>query len=56
MKEVFEAMRTEMTRAQAIQAKQADKLSCGGQVMKSRDFVWMDARNIMTQRPSKKLD
>src|ERR1700731_3431041 len=56
MNEVFQCMRAEMTRAQAIQAEQADKHRREGVTLTVGDRVWMDARNITTQRPSKKLD
>ena len=56
MNEIFEQMKAEMSRAQTIQAKQADKHCRKGVELRIGDRVWMDARNITTQRPSKKLD
>jgi citrate lyase alpha subunit len=41
-----------MTRAQAIQAEQADKYCSNGEAVNKGDFVWMSARNIETQWPS----
>jgi hypothetical protein len=48
-------MKTEMARAQLIHEEQADKHRQEGVELKPGDRVWMDARNISTQRPSKKL-
>jgi hypothetical protein len=48
-------MRSEMLRAQDIQAEQADKHRQGGTELKIADRVWMDAKNIIIQKPSKKL-
>jgi hypothetical protein len=56
MNKIFEQIKPEMARAQSIQAEQADKYRQEGVELKSGDRVWMDARNILTQRPSKKLD
>ena len=56
MNDIFEQMKAEMARAQSIQAEQADKHRREGVKMGVGDRVWMDARNIATQRPSKKLD
>jgi hypothetical protein len=56
MNEIFKQMKTEMVRAQSIQAEQADKRCREGIELNPGDRVWMDARNISTQRPSKKLD
>jgi hypothetical protein len=56
MNEIFEQMKTKMARAQSIQAEQVDNCRREGIVMNVGDRVWMDARNILTQRPSKKLD
>jgi hypothetical protein len=49
-------MKAEMTQAQAIQAEQADKHWWEGVEMRPGDWVWLDASNITTQRPSNKLD
>jgi hypothetical protein len=56
MNEIFEQMKSEMGRAQAIQAEQANKHRREAVSITVGDRVWMDARNITTQRPSKKLD
>ena len=56
MNGIFEQMQAEMTRAQAIQAEQADKHQREGDKLEVGTRVWMDARNIATQCPNKKLD
>jgi hypothetical protein len=56
MNQIFQQMKTEMARAQSIQAEQADKYRWEGVELKPGHRVWMDARNISTQRLCKKLD
>jgi hypothetical protein len=54
--EVFNAIRAEITSAQAMHAEQADKHCSEGQVLKTGDCVWIGARNTTTQACNKKLD
>jgi hypothetical protein len=56
MNEIFEQMTMEMLLSQDIHVEQANKHHREGTEMKVGDKVCMDAKNIMTQRPSKKLD
>jgi hypothetical protein len=56
MNEIFKQMKTKKSWAQSIQLEQADKRHQEGVGMTVGDRVWMDARNISTQRPNKKLD
>jgi hypothetical protein len=56
MNVIFEQMKTEMARAQSIQAEQADQCHREGVELNPRDRVWMDTRNISMQGPMKKLD
>jgi hypothetical protein len=56
MNEIFEQMKTEMSRAQSIQVEQAEKCHWKGVKLKVGARVWMDTRNILTQRPRRKLD
>jgi hypothetical protein len=56
MNEIFEQMKTEMSRTQSIPAEQPDNRRREGVEMTVGDRVWMDVRNISTQKPSKKLD
>lgn len=54
--ETHEHLRTEMGQAQAIQAEGANRRRTPAPVFGLGDWVWLDARNITTRRPSKKLD
>jgi transposase InsO family protein/predicted aspartyl protease len=54
MEEVLTQMRAAASLAQAKQAHHAP--GTPAVAYKSGDLVWLDARNIRTQRPSKKLD
>ena len=56
MNAIFEQMTVEMASAQVVQVEQANKNRCEDQVFAVGDKVWMDARNITTQRVSKELD
>jgi hypothetical protein len=49
-------MKSEIPRVQTIQAEQAVKCRREGADLTLGVRVWIDARNILTQRPSKKLD
>jgi hypothetical protein len=54
MEEVLVQMQASATLAQAKQAHHA--LGTPAPPYRPGDLVWLDARNIRTQRPSKKLD
>src|ERR1700680_1256378 len=56
MKQLFDELQAEMNRAQAVYSEQANKSRRLGQQLVVGDRVWMDARNLSTTRPSKKLD
>ena len=45
-----------MGRAQAIQAENSNRRRTPAPIFRAGDRVWLDARNITTRRPSKKLD
>ena len=45
-----------MNRAQAIQTEGGDQRRVPAPVFRPGDRVWLDARNIKTRRPTKKLD
>ena len=54
--EIHEYLRTEMSRAQSIQAEGADRRRSPAPIFRPGDRVWLDARNIKTRCPTKKLD
>jgi hypothetical protein len=56
MEQLFSELRAEMKRAQAIQSEQANKSQRIGTLLVIGDKVWLDARNLSTTQPSKKLD
>jgi hypothetical protein len=56
MGQLFEEMKAEMKRAQAIYSEQANMSRRAGTQLAVGDRVWLDARNFSTIRPSKKLD
>jgi len=56
LKDIHEHCRAEMLRAQHRFSEQADKHRKPGHSFKPGDLVWLDARHIQTQRPSRKLD
>lgn len=56
LQEIHEHLRAEMSRAQAIQAENGDRRRTPAPIFRPGDWVWLDARNITTRRPSKKLD
>ena len=56
MRDVTEFIREEMTWAQALQQEYANQKRSPAPAYEVGDEVWLDARNIKTQRSSKKLD
>jgi hypothetical protein len=56
MEQLVRELRAEMKRAQAVQSEQANKSRSVGTPLEVGNKVWLDARNISTTRPSKKLD
>jgi hypothetical protein len=56
MRDVTEFIREEMTWAQALQQEYANQKRSPAPAYKVGNKVWLDARNIRTQRASKKLD
>jgi transposase InsO family protein len=54
--EIHEHLRLEMGRAQERQAASADRRRLPAPRFLPGDRVWLDARNIVTRRPSRKLD
>ena len=53
---IHDVARSEMKYAQARFTEYADRSRAPAPVFKKDDLVWLDARNIRTQRPSRKLD
>ena len=56
MRDITDFIREEMTWAQALQQEYANRKRLPAPAYEIGDEVWLDARNIRTQRPSKKLD
>lgn len=56
MKEIFDFLRAEMTRSQFIQEESANRSREPTPAFAVGDEVWLDTRNIRTERPSRKLD
>jgi hypothetical protein len=56
MEQLFSELKAAMKRSQAIHSEQANKSRRTGAELNVGDQVWLDARNISTTRPSKKLD
>ncbi|KAK7570621.1 hypothetical protein V3481_007378 [Fusarium oxysporum f. sp. vasinfectum] len=56
MKEILEYLRSESTAAQARYEEQANRHRRPARRYREGDLVWLDARNIKTLRPQKKLD
>jgi hypothetical protein len=56
MEQLFSQLKAEMKRSQAIHSEQANKSRRTRAEFNIDDQVWLDARNILTARPSKKLD
>ena len=54
--EIHDYLRAEMGRAQDRQAGNADENRLPAPRFLPRDRVWLNARNITTRRPSRKLD
>ena len=51
-----EEAKTVMERTKKTMKKQYDKRTCQSQGLKTGEQVWLEARNIQTNWPSKKLD
>ena len=56
LEEIHDFIRTEINRAQVIQAEGGDQRRIPAPVFRLGDRVWLDARNIKIRRPTKKLD
>jgi hypothetical protein len=56
MEQLFSELKAEMKRSQAIHSEQANKSRRISTKLNVGDQVWLDARNISTTQPSKKLD
>lgn len=56
MQEILEYLRSESTAAQARYEEQANRHRRPARRYQEGDLVWLDARNIKTLRPQKKLD
>jgi hypothetical protein len=56
MKQLFSALKAEIKRSQTIHSEQANMSRRAGTELIICDKVWLDARNISTTWPSKKLD
>jgi transposase InsO family protein len=56
IKDIHDHCRSEMGRAQAIHAEQADRNRTPHPRYELGDKVWLDAKHIRTRRPSRKLD
>jgi len=48
--------KTAMERTKETIKRQYDKRTCQSQGLKTEEQVWLEARNIQTNQPSKKLD
>jgi transposase InsO family protein len=56
MSDLNERLRSEMKWAQAVYESNANRTRNPAPAYRVGDYVWLDARNIKTRRPSKKLD
>ena len=56
LQEIHAYLRTEMTRAQAIQSESGNQRRIPAPIFRAGDRVWLDARNIKTHCSTKKLD
>jgi len=56
MSHIHDVLRSEMKYAQARHIEAADNSRLPAPVFKPGDLVWLDARNLRTRRPSKKLE
>ena len=53
---IHDTLRSEMKYAQARQIEGADRSRTPAPVFRQNDLVWLDSRNIRTERPSRKLE
>ena len=56
IQEIYDYLRAQMGRGQAIQAEGGNRRRTPTPVFRPGDKVWLDTRNIKTRRPSVKLD
>lgn len=56
LREATDWAQAAMASAQALQEEQANRRRQAAPVYKKDDWVWLNLRNVRTQRPSKKLD
>ena len=56
MKNILSHLHEELSLTQAIQSEQANRSRIPAPIFKEGDYVWLDTRNIRTERPSRKLD
>jgi hypothetical protein len=56
MEQLFSELKAQIKRSQTIHSEQANKSRRTGTELNIGDQVWLDARNISTTQPSKKLD
>jgi hypothetical protein len=56
MKQIHEHLKVEMRRSQALQEEGANRERIPGPNIQVGSKVWLDARNIQTFRPTRKLD
>jgi transposase InsO family protein len=55
MSTINDTLREQMTRAQTTYEEFSNRRRDHGPIIKEEDMVWLDARNLTTERPSKKL-
>ena len=56
METMREEAKTAMEKIKKMTKRQYDKRTCQSQGLKTGEQVWLEARNIQTNQPSKKLD
>jgi hypothetical protein len=56
MSHIHDVLRAEMKYAQARYTEAADRSRAPAPVFKENDLVWLDSRNLRTERPSRKLE
>lgn len=56
MQQIFEHLRAEMTRAQAVYEETANRRRTNTPNFQIGDLVFLDSKNISTRRPSRKLE
>jgi hypothetical protein len=56
MSHIHDVLRSEMKYAQARYTETADRSRVPAPLFKPNDLVWLDARNLRTERPSRKLE